>query len=164
MRIMFRDRIHAGETLAKELEKYRRDAGIVLAVPRGAVPVAYVVAKEFGWPLDLLLTKKIGHPHNKEYAIGSVSLTDRLIIPHEGVSQSYIDHQTQQIRLRLKEMYKKFMGDKEPENLENKTVVIIDDGIATGNTLLSTIDMLKKCNPVKLSLQYLWLLAVLMIN
>jgi len=98
-------------------------------VPRGGVPIAYMVAKKLDWPLDLLLTKKIGHPLNGEYAIGSVSLTDRLITPHEGVSQTYIDRETEKIRLRLREMYKKFMGDKEPVSIKNKTVIVIDDGM-----------------------------------
>lgn len=147
---MYHDRFEAGMVLAKALEQYRGDPGVVLAVPRGGVPVAYVVAKELNWPLDLLLTKKIGHPLNEEYAIGSVSLTEMLLIPHEDIPQSYIDQETKRIRLRLKEMYKKFMGDKEPEKLEGKTLVVIDDGAATGNTLMSTINMLKKSNPHKI--------------
>ena len=147
---MFFDRIHAGELLAAELKKYKNDPGVVLAVPRGGVPIAYMVAKKLDWPLDLLLTKKIGHPLNGEYAIGSVSLTDRLITPHEGVSQTYIDRETEKIRLRLREMYKKFMGDKEPVSIKNKTVIVIDDGMATGNTLMSTINMLRQGGPGKI--------------
>jgi len=147
---MFFDRIHAGELLAAELKKYKNDPGVVLAVPRGGVPIAYMVAKKLDWPLDLLLTKKIGHPLNGEYAIGSVSLTDRLITPHEGVSQAYIDRETEKIRLRLREMYKKFMGDKEPVSIKNKTVIVIDDGMATGNTLMSTINMLRQGGPDKI--------------
>lgn len=147
---MFFDRIQVGEILAAELTKYRDDPGVVLAVPRGGIPIAYVVAKRLDWPLDLLLTKKIGHPLNAEYAIGSVSLTDRLIIPHEGVSQSYIDQETERIRLRLKEMHKKFMGDQEPASIKNKTIIVIDDGMATGNTLMSTISMLRRSQPLKI--------------
>ena len=147
---MFYDRLEAGMLLAEKLMKYRDDPGVVLAVPRGGVPIAYVVARELGWPLDLLLTKKIGHPLNKEYAIGSVSLTERILIPHEEVSQSYIDKETERIRHRLREMYKKFMGDKEPEKLNDKTVIVIDDGIATGNTLMSTVNMLRKSTPRKI--------------
>jgi predicted phosphoribosyltransferase len=59
---MFFDRIHAGEILAAELAKFKDEKGVVLAVPRGGIPIAYVVAKTLDWPLDLLLTKKIGHP------------------------------------------------------------------------------------------------------
>ncbi len=147
---MFRDRSEAGMLLAQKLKKYKNMPGIVLAVPRGGVPVAYEVAKELGFPIEVILTKKIGHPGNKEYAIGAASLTDYFVIPHENVTQKYIEQELVRIRTRLKEMYLRFMGDKEPENLEGKTVIVIDDGIATGNTLLGTIQVLKKSNPGKI--------------
>lgn len=147
---MFRDRIEAGELLAAKLRKFKNDPGIVLAVPRGGVPVAYAVAKELGFPLEIVLTKKIGHPTNKEYAIGAASLTDYFVIPHENVSEEYIQREVGKIRDRLKEMYTQFMGDREPENLKGKTVIVIDDGIATGNTLLGTVNVLRKSNPGKI--------------
>src|SRR6188474_514256 len=130
---MFRDRIEAGILLAKKLKKYKNDKGIVLAVPRGGVPVAYAVARELNFPIELVLTKKIGHPGNKEYAIGAASLSDYFIVPHEEVSEEYIQKELLDIRRRLKEMHRKFMGDREPESLEGKTIIVIDDGIATGN-------------------------------
>jgi predicted phosphoribosyltransferase len=71
MKMMFHDRIEAGQMLAARLKKYKDAAGVVLAVPRGGIPVAYLVAKEFGFPLDVILTKKIGHPSHKEYALFS---------------------------------------------------------------------------------------------
>jgi len=144
---MFYDRLEAGYLLAAKLKKYRDDPGIILAVPRGGVPVAYAVAKELGFPVEVILTKKIGHPANKEYAIGAASLTDHFIVPHDNVTDEYIQHELINIRTRLKEMYKKFMGDKEPENLRGKTVLLIDDGIATGNTLLGTVNVLRKSGP-----------------
>lgn len=147
---MFRDRIDAGEQLAALLMKFRDEPGIVLAVPRGGVPVAYAVAKELGFPLEIVLTKKIGHPMNREYAIGAASLTDYFIIPHENVSMEYVERELKRIRTRLKDMYARFMGDKVPESLEGKTVLVIDDGIATGNTLLGTIKVLRKGNPGKI--------------
>ena len=147
---MFRDRKEAGFLLALKLKKYKDDPGIVLAVPRGGVPVAYEVAKELEFPIEVILTKKIGHPMNKEYAIGAASLSGYFILPHENVSEQYIQHEVRSIRSRLKEMYKIFMGDREPENLEGKTVIIIDDGIATGNTLLGTVNLLRKSNPGKI--------------
>lgn len=87
---------------------------------------------------------------NKEYAIGAASLTDHFVIPHENVSQEYIDQELIRIRTRLKDMYKRFMGDKEPERLEGKTVIVIDDGIATGNTLMGTVNVLRKSKPGKI--------------
>jgi len=147
---MFQDRIEAGLLLADKLKKYKNDPGVVLAVPRGGMPVAYAVAKELGFPLELILTKKIGHPMNKEYAIGAASLTDHFIIPHENVTDEYINRELKQVRSRLKEMYVRFMGNKEPENLKGKTVIVIDDGIATGNTLMSTVNVLRKSDPGKI--------------
>jgi putative phosphoribosyl transferase len=148
--IMFRDRIEAGLLLAAKLRKYKNDHGVILAVPRGGVPVAYEVARELGFPVEVILTKKIGHPLNKEYAIGAASITDYFVIPHENVSVEYIVKELQAIRHRLKEMYRKFMGDKQPEKLEGKTVIIIDDGIATGNTILATVNLLRKSKPAKI--------------
>lgn len=147
---MFRNRIEAGFALAEKLKKYKNDPSVVLAVPRGGVPIAYIVSRELGFPLDILLTKKIGHPANKEYAIGAVSLTDSYIVPHPHVSEKYIEAQIIRIREKLQEMYKRFMGDKEPENINGKTLIVIDDGIATGNTLIATINMLKKGKPGKI--------------
>lgn len=147
---MFRDRIEAGQLLAAKLKKYKNDLGIILAVPRGGVPVAYAVAKELDFPIEIILTKKIGHPIYKEYAIGAASLSDYFIIPHENISDEYIQQELQRVRTRLKEMYKRFMGDKEPASLEGKTVIVIDDGIATGNTILGTVHVLRKSNPAKI--------------
>lgn len=147
---MFHDRIDAGIQLATKLKKYKNEPGIVLAVPRGGVPVAYAVARELNFPIEVVLTKKIGHPMNKEYAIGAASLTDYFVIPHDDVSDSYIEEELKRVRIRLREMYKRFMGDREPENLEGKTVIVIDDGIATGNTLLGTVNVLQKSKPGKI--------------
>jgi predicted phosphoribosyltransferase len=147
---MFRDRIEAGLLLAAKLKKFKHDPGVVLAVPRGGVPVAYAVARELGFPIEIILTKKIGHPLNKEYAIGAASLADYFIVPHDNVTEEYVQQELSRIRRTLQNMYKKFMGDKEPESLEGKTVIVIDDGIATGNTLMGTINVLRKSHPGKI--------------
>jgi predicted phosphoribosyltransferase len=147
---MFTDRIEAGLQLASRLKKYKGDPGVVLAVPRGGVPVAYAVAKELGFPMDIILTKKIGHPMNKEYAIGAASLTDYFVIPHERVTDPYIEAEVKKVRERLAAMQQRFMGDRKPEQLEGKTVIIIDDGIATGNTLIGTVEVLRKSKPAKM--------------
>jgi putative phosphoribosyl transferase len=147
---MFKDRREAGMLLALRLKKYKRAGGVVLAVPRGGVPVAYEVAKELNLPLEVIMVKKLGHPLNKEYAIGAVGLNEMFIVPHEDVSDFYIKSEAAKVRSRLREMKKKFMGDKEPEDLQGKTVIVIDDGIATGNTLLATIRILKKSDPAKI--------------
>jgi putative phosphoribosyl transferase len=147
---MFRDRIEAGELLAAKLKKYKNTSGVVLAVPRGGVPVAYAVAKELGFPIEVVLTKKIGHPMNKEYAIGAASLTDYFVVPHENVSEEYIQEELKLIHANLKKMYTRFMGDRDPIDIKGKTVIVIDDGIATGNTLLGTVHVLRKSKPGKI--------------
>ncbi len=147
---MFHDRIEAGNLLAVKLKKYQNDVGIVLAVPRGGVPLAYIVARELGFPLEVILTKKIGHPLQKEYAIGAASLSDYFVTPHRDVSEDYIKRELVAIRARLKEMYQKFMGDKTPENIQGKTVIVIDDGMATGNTIMGTIKLIRKGKPGKI--------------
>lgn len=146
----FKNRIEAGMMLAAKLIQYKNGEGIVLAVPRGGVPVAYQVSRELNLPMEVVLTKKIGHPMNKEYAIGAASLSGYFVIPHEDVSEEYIADEVSKIKNRLKAMYKSFMGDKAPADITGKTVMVIDDGIATGNTLLGTVNVLKKSKPGKI--------------
>ena len=145
----YRDRLDAGQRLANELSAYKDMDAVVLAVPRGGVPVAWVVAKELHLPLDIVLSKKIGHPLQKEYAIGAASLTDSFIADHEDVPRSYIEEEIRTIQARLKEMYEKFRDGRPPIDVSGKIVIIIDDGIATGNTILSTVRMIRKQSPAK---------------
>lgn len=147
---MFKNRKEAGIQLANKLHKFQNMPGVILAVPRGGVPIAYEVAKELNIPLEIILVKKIGHPLNKEYAIGAVGLKDAFLVPHEDVTEYYVNRETEKVRSRLQEMKHKFMGDKEPEPLLNKTVILIDDGIATGNTLIATIRILKNEKPARI--------------
>ena len=147
---MFRDRLDAGRQLAVKLIQYKNEPGVILAIPRGGVPVAFELAKEFKMPLELVLTKKIGHPGNKEYAIGAASLYDYFIVPHENVTAQYIEEELVNIRSRLNDMSRKFIEGKLPIQLKGKTIIIVDDGIATGNTLMGTVNLLKKSNPKKI--------------
>lgn len=150
MKQRYTNRIEAATVLAERLKPYAGKEGVVLAVPRGGVPLGCLVARTLGMPLELLMTKKIGHPMNPEYAIGAVSLTDQMIVPHEDVGQDYIERETRWIRKKLQDNYRKFMGDRRPVPLKGKILIIIDDGMATGNTLLSTIHMLRKEEPDKI--------------
>jgi predicted phosphoribosyltransferase len=143
---MFKDRLEAGKLLAQKLKSYEKDPGVVLAIPRGGVPVAYVIAKELGLPLQLIFTKKIGHPDNKEYAIGAASMTDHYVIPHTGVSEAYVEAELKHIRKNIKNLQKHLDTGKQ-KNLRNKMVILVDDGIATGHTLWATIKVLQKAGP-----------------
>ena len=145
---MFKDRYDAAIELAIKLKKYKGKDGIVLAVPRGGVPVGYVIAKELGFPLEIILSKKIGHPSNPEYAIGSVSL-DGTIINEDvtNVSSDYIHREAEKILQNLNTKFKYYMGDQNPTDLKNKTVIVVDDGIATGSTVIATVKSIRKMNP-----------------
>lgn len=147
---MFHNRIAAGYELASRLKKFRNGNGLVMAVPKGGVPIGYVVAKELNLPLSLALAKKIGHPGNQEYAIGAASLTDSYVIPHEGVSAEYIEAAVARIRERLQEMQLTYLDHNRPEPLSGRTLILVDDGIATGNTLLATVEMLRREQPAKI--------------
>src|ERR1700704_6082994 len=105
---MFHDRREAGLALAQKLLHYKNVDGVVLAIPRGGVPVAYEVAKMLHLPLEIILSKKIGHPAHKEFAIGAVSLNGRIIEPNIYVPGEYIEDETLRIRMRLKDMYRKY--------------------------------------------------------
>lgn len=142
--------MEAGSQLAKELLPYKHEPLVVLAIPRGGLPVAAIVANTLNAPLDIVLTKKIGHPFQKEYAIGAVGLDDTFFLDTVTIPQEYIDAETTRIRKILKARHERYHKHRPPGNLKNKTVIIVDDGIATGNTLLATIAMVKKQCPAKI--------------
>ena len=144
----YKDREAAGQRLAAALKQYTGLSGVVAAIPRGGVPVGFVIATRLKFKLDLALSKKIGHPLHKEYAIGAVSLTDSFVEDYQEISRDYIENEKQRIRNRLHEMYTKYMGaDREPEKLRGKIVILTDDGLATGRTMLSTIGMVQQQRP-----------------
>ena len=147
---MISDRTEAGYLPATKLRKFMGEDGVVLAIPRGGVPVAYPIASDLGFPLELALIKKIGHPRNKEYAIGAASMNDYVLSSTETVDPAYIKEELQLIRGRLREMQQKFLGDREPIDLKGKTVIVVDDGIATGHTLMASIKLIRKSDPARI--------------
>lgn len=146
---MFQDRIDAGLALSRLLQHYKHVDGVTLAIPRGGVPVAFPISRLLHLPLQIILSKKIGHPLHKEFAIGAVSLTGQIIAPNAFATEKYIQQETVHIREQLKARYVQYMGNKKPIPLKDKIVIIIDDGIATGYTLLSTIEMIRNEAPKK---------------
>jgi predicted phosphoribosyltransferase len=147
---IIQDRKEAGMLLSEKLEKYQGTDAIILAVPRGGVPIGYEISKNLHLPLDIILSKKIGHPLNKEFAIGAVSLDSSFIDEHPEIPSSYIESEIKKLRESLKDKYNLYMGDRKPIDVRGKTVIVVDDGIATGNTLLACIAMLRKSNPQKI--------------
>jgi predicted phosphoribosyltransferase len=144
---MYRDRLDAGERLAAALEKYRgrRDA-VVLAVPRGGLPIGAVVAEALGLPLDVMLTKKIGHPENPEVAVGAVALMGAEISPTAeelGVSDYYLREQIRFLRAELRLRHALYAACGSPVPVAGKTVLLVDDGAATGMTLKAAAGVLR---------------------
>lgn len=147
---ILKDRIEAGLLLSEKLKKYQNSNTIVLAVPRGGVPVGYVIAKSLHLPLDIVLSKKIGHPNNKEFAIGAVSSDSMILDEHQNIPKKYINDEIIRLRQLIKEKYELYMGNRKPLDIKGKNIILVDDGIATGNTLLASINMLRKKNPAKI--------------
>lgn len=145
---MFKDRKEAGQLLAEKLMDYKNDPStIVLAIPRGGIVPAYEIAHALNLPLEVALVKKIGHPTNKEYAIGAVSLNSEIMTHEDLVSADYLEDEKKRIRNKLKELQGYFLNGREPLKLKNKKVIIVDDGIATGLTLKMVIELVKNENP-----------------
>lgn len=134
----FANRQAAGRWLATALEPYRDPHVIVLALPRGGVPVAYEVAHALGAPLDVLVVRKVGAPGNPELAIGAVA-PDVTLIDHEtvsllGVSDAYVAEASRRARDEVREGVERFRGTTPWPDLGHRTVIVVDDGIATGAT------------------------------
>jgi len=147
---ILQDRKEAGILLSEKLEKYHKTDAIILAVPRGGVPIGYEISKNLHLPLDIILSKKIGHPLNKEFAIGAVSLESTFIDNHPEIPKEYIEREIINLREALQDKYNLYMGNRKPADVKGKIVIVVDDGIATGNTLLASIAMLRKSKPKKI--------------
>lgn len=148
--LTFKNRLEASLMLAERLQEYKNENGLVLAIPRGGVPIGYIISKELKFPLDIILSKKIGHPFQKEYAIGAVSIEDFIIDAPANVKPEYIESEIQNIRNILKERYKALRGNHKPEPVKDKTVILTDDGVATGKTMLVAIRMIRKLEAKKI--------------
>jgi putative phosphoribosyl transferase len=156
MRRAFRDRVEAGRALARQLMSYanRRDV-LVLALPRGGIPVAYEVAVALGAPLDIFLVRKLGVPGHEELAMGAIAsggvrvLNDELVhslhVPAQVIDRVARDEQ--QELTRREQLYR---GDRQPPQLAGRTIVLIDDGLATGATMRAAAQAIRRQGPARL--------------
>lgn len=146
---MFQDRIDAGGKLTNKLQQYKDQKNvIIIGLPRGGVPVAYEISKNLHLPLDIVCPRKIGAPGNKEFAIGAITETGEgifnwQVINRLDISKEYIENEvkaeSQEAQNRLN-IYRKKMPSRD---LNNKVVIIVDDGLATGSTMKAAIQSIK---------------------
>ena len=153
----YRDRVAAGEILAKELMAYRDRDVLVLAVPRGGVPVALPVVGALDCELDLIIPRKIGAPHQPEVAIGAVCEDGELLLnPHLvqalGVSDDYLTQATVAEVAEINRRLSAYRGRRPPPVVRGRTVIVIDDGVATGFTITAALQSVSRRKPKELIL------------
>jgi predicted phosphoribosyltransferase len=153
---LFRDRAEAGRLLAARLEKYAgKPDVIVLALPRGGVPVAYEVARALHAPMDVFVVRKLGIPGQEELAMGAVAtggvrvLNDQ-VVSGLGIPDYVIDAVVNWETEELKRRERVYRGDRPPPDVRGKTVILVDDGLATGSTMLAAVQALRQQGPARI--------------
>lgn len=152
MKTQFLNRTEAGQILAENLSNYaNREDVVVLTLPRGGVPVAAEVAKRLNAPLDVFVVRKLGLPGHPELAMGAIAsggvrvfngeVVNALRIPDE-----VIDTVSAQELIELQRREKAYRADRAPLFVEGKTVIVVDDGVATGSTMLAAVSALRQLN------------------
>lgn len=153
---LFKDRFEAGRMLARELMHYAdRDDVVVLALPRGGVPVAFEVAKVLKAPLDVFLVRKLGLPGREELAMGAIASGGVRVLNEEvvgwyKVNEKVIDSVAQREQRELERREREYRGNRAMPLLRNRTAILVDDGLATGTTMRAAVSALRKYNPARL--------------
>jgi putative phosphoribosyl transferase len=152
----FRNRSEAGRLLAGALERYKgRPDVLVLALPRGGVPVAYEVATALNAPLDVFIVRKLGVPGHEELAMGAIAsggirTLNRSVIQQLNIPQQAIDAMAARETEELRRRERLYRGDKPSPAISGRTVILVDDGLATGSTMKAAIAALRRQNPAKI--------------
>jgi putative phosphoribosyl transferase len=157
LRSKFSDRRQAGRELAEVLQRYAGRQPIVLALPRGGVPVGYEVARALRAPLDVCVVRKIGLPWQPELGLGAVAEGGHVYVDHDlvrrvGISSAELTEAIEAKRLEVEERVKKFRRGRALPNLCGRTVLMVDDGIATGGTTRAAIASIRQHRPEALVL------------
>ena len=150
--MMFQNREDAGQQLAKRLERYRGIDAVVLALPRGGVVVGHEIAQALGLPLDIVVTRKIGHPANPEYAICAVDEKGTLLCDEaerELVNKDWLEKEVERQREEAERRVRAYRGKEEPVGIKGKTAIIADDGIATGLTMRLAVRAVQAQGPAR---------------
>jgi len=154
--MLFRDRRDAGRVLAEHLRHYAdRPDVLVLALPRGGVPVAYEVARALHAPLDVFLVRKLGMPGREEFAIGALASGGVRVLNEEAleyldVLPAELNAVTERERRELARRERAFRGDRPPPSVQGRTVILVDDGLATGSTMRAALAALREQGPARL--------------
>jgi len=152
----FRNRREAGRALASKLSKYSGRRGlIVLALPRGGVPVAYEVARALEAPLDVFLVRKLGIPGHEELAMGAIAtggvrVLNRELVQSLGIPESLVESITAKERSALDRAERLYRNHRTPADLAGKTVILVDDGLATGATVVAAIKALRNASTARI--------------
>lgn len=152
----FRDRVDAGQQLASRLTHCANHSNVlIIALPRGGVPVAVEVAQALNAPLDLCLVRKLGVPGMSELAMGAITLDGVTLLNDEVINELDISLQTiEQVAAKeMRELHRQaylYRGDHPPPNIKDHTLILVDDGIATGSTIQAAIIMLQKQQPCQI--------------
>jgi predicted phosphoribosyltransferase len=154
---MFRNRTDAGRRLADVLEDHCVDADVVLAVPRGGLPVGRAVADRLGVPLDVVAARKIGAPSNPELALGAVASDgtawlNRPLIEKLGVDEAYLDDETAREHEAARRKVERYRGDRPAPELAGRTVLLVDDGVATGATTTACLRQVREAGATRVVL------------
>src|SRR5215211_2648350 len=151
--MIYRDRTEAGKRLAERLTDYAdRPDVLVLALPRGGVPVGYEVARELGAPLDVFLVRKLGVPGHEELAMGAVAtggvrVLNEQVVRALGIPDYVIDAVAAWEEQELARRERLYRGDRPPPDVHGRTVILVDDGLATGATMHAAIQALRQQQP-----------------
>ncbi len=154
--MLFRDRAEAGKSLAPRLVEFaNRPEVLVLALPRGGVPVAYEVARFLNAPLDVFVVRKLGAPWQPELAMGAIASGGMLVINREvvnglGISQAEIDRAAENERHELDARERAYRGNRPPLDVNGRVVILVDDGLATGSSMRAAAQAIKAQHPAKL--------------
>jgi predicted phosphoribosyltransferase len=153
---MFQDRFDAGRQLAQKLLRYRNQSDLlVLALPRGGVPVAFEVARALDAPLDVFVVRKLGYPPAPELAMGAVAsggviVLNDSVVEQTGVPQTVIQRVAERERRELHRQEAEYRGSRPRPQILGRTVILVDDGLATGSTMLAAVRAIKKLRPARL--------------
>jgi putative phosphoribosyl transferase len=156
MTARFRDRFDAGRILAQKLSKYAgRDDVLVFGLPRGGVPVAFEVAKALGAPLDVFIVRKLGLPFHEELAMGAIAsggvrVIDEDLVRQFGISEADLDAVIAEEETELERREQQYRGDRPFPNVAGRTVILVDDGLATGSSMRVAVAALRHENPASI--------------